>query len=48
MAGHEGVQLSDDELHRLVLWMDCNCMFYGAPTELERQAAGEEVWPEHE
>jgi hypothetical protein len=46
--GHEDVQLSKDELHRLVLWMDCNCMFYSATTGLERQAAGEIVFPEHE
>ena len=27
--GHYGVNLSDDEFHRLALWLDCSSMFYG-------------------
>jgi hypothetical protein len=46
--GHEGVQLLEDEMHRLVLWIDCNCMFYSATTGLAEQAAGRVVWPAHE
>ena len=46
--GHKDVRLSADEMHRLVLWMDCNSMFYCATTDLYKQAAGEVVLPEHE
>ena len=27
--GHYGVKLSDEELHRITLWLDCTSMFYG-------------------
>lgn len=27
--GHYDVKLTDDELHRLALWLDCSSMFYG-------------------
>jgi hypothetical protein len=27
--GHYDVQLSDEQLHRLTLWLDCSSMFYG-------------------
>ena len=27
--GHYDVKLTDEELHRLTLWLDCSTMFYG-------------------
>jgi len=38
-------QLTDAEMHRFVLWLDTNCMFYGAYRETEKQLAGELVTP---
>ncbi|MFQ5808115.1 MAG: discoidin domain-containing protein [Armatimonadota bacterium] len=42
---HYGVKLSQDDFHRLVLWLDCNSEFYGAYENTEAQARGEVVWP---
>ena len=42
-AGHHGVQLKLEELHRLTLWMDCNSAFYGSQTDAEGQAMGKVV-----
>ncbi len=28
-AGHYGVKLSKEEMHRITLWLDCTSMFYG-------------------
>jgi hypothetical protein len=44
--GHHDVQLSADERHRIALWLDCGCNFYGAYHDLEAQARGERVKPE--
>lgn len=44
-AGHHGVKLSDEELRRITLWLDCNSNFYGAYHDTERQARGEVVAP---
>jgi hypothetical protein len=43
--GHEGVQLSADELERLVTWMDANALFYGTfdPSDQARQLNGERI-----
>ncbi len=52
--GHHGVKLSDDDWERIVTWLDCNSVFYGAYHEPEAQARGDLVpprlgWrPEHE
>jgi hypothetical protein len=27
--GHHDVKLSEEDLHRLALWLDCSSMFYG-------------------
>lgn len=27
--GHNGVKLSDEDMHRITLWLDCSSMFYG-------------------
>jgi hypothetical protein len=44
-AGHEDVQLSDDEYRRLAAWIDLNAIFYGTyqPEEQARQLAGEPI-----
>jgi hypothetical protein len=41
--GHEGVELGDDDLRRLALWIDCNAIFYGAykAEDQQRQLRGE-------
>jgi hypothetical protein len=44
--GHHDVQLSGDERHRIALWLDTGCNFYGAYHDLEAQARGERVEPE--
>ncbi|NQT11143.1 MAG: hypothetical protein HQ582_00240, partial [Planctomycetes bacterium] len=46
--GHHEVQLSDEELHRIALWIDANCRFFGPTRNLLRQAMGEDVMPEIE
>ncbi len=45
--GHYNVQLSDDEFHRLALWLDCSSMFYGVYEKLggEAQLRGEIARP---
>jgi len=42
---HYGVKLSEEELHRLVLWLDCNSEFLGAYENADVQARGEPVAP---
>ena len=42
---HYGVKLSDEDRHRLVLWLDSNSEFYGAYENIEAQARGEIVMP---
>jgi hypothetical protein len=42
---HYGVKLSEEEFHRVVLWLDCNSDFYGAYEKPEAQARGELVEP---
>ncbi len=44
-ARHYGVKLPPDDLHRLVLWLDCNSEFYGAYENTAAQARGEAVQP---
>jgi hypothetical protein len=41
---HHGVKLSDDDRHRLELWLDLNSEFYGAYENTAAQARGEVVW----
>jgi hypothetical protein len=43
--GHYGVQLSEEDRHRIALWLDCNSEFYGSYENTEAQARGETVWP---
>jgi hypothetical protein len=46
-AGHYDVKLSDDEMHRIVLWLDCLSNFYGVYEAEggEAQLRGELAWP---
>jgi hypothetical protein len=43
--GHHTVKLSDEEMHRLALWMDNNCDFFGSYDNIQAQAHGEIVEP---
>ena len=42
---HYGVELSDEELHHIVLWLDCNSEFLGAYEDAPAQAQGKVVKP---
>ncbi len=43
LEGHEGVELSADDIERLVTWMDTNVLFYGTfnPADQARQQHGD-------
>jgi hypothetical protein len=45
LKGHEGVELTDDDLQRLATWMDANALFYGTfdPHDQKRQQNGERI-----
>jgi len=43
--GHNKVELTEEELRRITLWLDCNSNFYGAYRDTKRQARGEIVPP---
>ncbi len=43
--GHHEVQLTEEEMHRITLWLDCNSVFFGAYHETEKQLRGEVVMP---
>jgi hypothetical protein len=42
---HYGVKLSEEDFHRLALWLDCNSEFFGAYEDTEAQARGQLVRP---
>ena len=42
---HYGVKLSQEDFHRLTLWLDCNSEFYGAYENTVAQAKGQPVTP---
>lgn len=42
---HYGVKLSDEDFHRLTLWLDCNSEFYGSYENTVAQAQGQVVKP---
>jgi len=46
-GGHQGVQLSPEEMQRIVLWLDCMSIFYGVYEREggEAQLRGEIVFP---
>jgi hypothetical protein len=43
--GHHDLKLSDEDMHRITVWLDCNSNFYGAYHDTERQLKGERVMP---
>lgn len=45
LEGHQGVQLEDEDIDRLVTWMDANALFYGTfdPEDQARQHRGERI-----
>jgi len=43
--GHNDLELSDEDMHRITVWLDCNSNFYGAYHDTEKQAEGERVMP---
>ena len=42
---HYGVRLSDEDFHRITLWLDCNSEFYGAYERPEAQSLGQLIHP---
>jgi hypothetical protein len=42
---HYGVKMSDEDFHRVTLWLDCNSEFFGSYENTRAQALGEVVWP---
>ncbi|MFP4192218.1 MAG: discoidin domain-containing protein [Candidatus Hydrogenedentota bacterium] len=42
---HYGVQLSDEEKRRIIVWLDANSEFLGAYEDVDAQRRGEVVWP---
>lgn len=42
---HYGVNLSEEDMRRLILWLDCNSEFYGSYENTLMQARGEIVLP---
>ena len=43
--GHHDVKLSNEQMHRITLWLDSNSDFYGSYDNTEQQAAGKVVPP---
>lgn len=45
--GHHGVKLTDEEMQRIIIWLDSVSQFYGVyePEGLDAQLRGEVVWP---
>lgn len=43
--GHYDVKLSEQDLHRITLWLDCSSLFYGVYHNIEEQALGKKVMP---
>jgi hypothetical protein len=44
--GHHKVELTDEQMRRITLWLDTNSNFYGAYKQTDRQSQGEQVLPE--
>jgi hypothetical protein len=42
---HHGVKLSDEEFHRVTVWLDANSEFFGSYENTVAQARGEVVYP---
>jgi hypothetical protein len=44
-SSHHDVSLTDDELHRITLWLDCNSNELGSSRDVNGQKQGKLVWP---
>ncbi len=44
-GGHHDLKLSEEDMHRLTLWLDANSDFFGSYENTEGQARGEIVRP---
>ena len=44
-SGHNDLKLSEEDLHRIALWLDCNSDFFGAYENIDAQSRGEVVEP---
>jgi hypothetical protein len=42
---HYGVRLTDEDFHRLTLWLDCNSEFFGSYENTDAQSKGQIVAP---
>jgi len=42
--GHKG-KVSAEDLHRIIVWLDCNSLRLGAFTDEDKQMQGQLVWP---
>lgn len=45
---HNGVELTKEEMRRIVVWLDANSDFFGSYNNIEEQASGKIVYPEME
>jgi len=43
--GHHGVELTEEEMKKLIIWIDCNSVFYGSYENPESQAKGIVIMP---
>jgi hypothetical protein len=43
--GHEGVELAEEDLYRIAVWLDCNSDFFGSYENIDAQAQGKIVLP---
>ena len=43
--GHHDVKLSEEEMQKFIVWMDCNSVFYGSYESPEMQAKGITIMP---
>jgi hypothetical protein len=46
--GHHDLKLSGDDLHCILLWLDCNSDFLGSYENVQEQVEGKVVWPKLE
>lgn len=45
-CGHYDVKLTDEEMHRITLWLDCNSNYFGEYHQLDKQTDGQLIMPE--
>jgi hypothetical protein len=43
--GHEGVELPEEDLYRIAVWLDCNSDFFGSYENIDAQSQGKIVLP---